>query len=71
MSIDPDVQIGFLERVVDDLEREVKVLRDENARLLGRALSAENRIIDHYESKNNPDEVDRRLWGGDRLTWVR
>ena len=66
MSIDPSIKIAFLERVVDDLEREVKVLRDENARLLGRALSAENSIIDHYENKNNPDDVDRRLWAGGR-----
>lgn len=66
MSIDPDVKISFLERVVDDLERELKILRDENARLLGRALNAEFRIQDHYENKNNPDEVDRRLWAGGR-----
>jgi hypothetical protein len=58
-----ETRVGFLERIVDDLERQLKVLEKENATLLKRALNAEFRIQDHYETKNNPDEVDRRLWG--------
>lgn len=56
-------RVGFLERLVDDLERQVRSLRDDNASLLKRALSAECRIRDHHDMKNNPDEVDKRLWG--------
>jgi hypothetical protein len=58
-----ELKIGFLERLVEDLERQVGSLRDDNATLLKRAFTAECRIKDHYDMKDNPDEVDRRLWG--------
>jgi hypothetical protein len=55
--------VGFLERRLAEADTLVRKLQDENAVLLRRALHAEFRIQDHYERKNNPDEVDRKLWG--------
>jgi hypothetical protein len=57
-------KISYLGRRLTEADNLISRLQDENAILLRRALSAESRIRDHYERKNNPDETDRRLWDG-------
>lgn len=70
MSTDPALKISYLERRLSECEKLLRQSEDDCATLLKRALNAELRIQEHYQNKDNPDEVDRRLWGGDRSTWV-